>query len=323
MDLTGELPMCQVSAIEERRDASWLVESLWLSEAAGIIGGQPKCGKSWLGLDLAVSVASKTACLGKFPVTTQGPALVYLAEDALHGVRTRVAGICQSRGLSIGKIDLTVITAAALRLDDESDRQRLWRAIEKVKPRLLLLDPLVRLHRLDENNSRDIAGILGFLREIQRHFATAVVLTHHSSKKAHGRPGQGLRGSSDLHAFGDSNLYLSRDDDGIILAVEHRAAAAIDKLRLQLAAGDDVHLCVADPLSTTERSVAMSLEDRIIAELRARAEAIPREALRGILRVNNQRFGQSLATLIAQGRVAPTPSGLALANSLAPSCRQV
>lgn len=44
MDLKGELPMCQVGAIEERPGASWLIESLWLSEAAGIIGGQPKCG---------------------------------------------------------------------------------------------------------------------------------------------------------------------------------------------------------------------------------------------------------------------------------------
>lgn len=315
MDLKNELPMCQVGAIEERMEGSWLIESLWLSEAAGIIGGQPKCGKSWLGLDMAVSVASKTPCLGRFAVTTSGPALVYLAEDALHGVRSRVAGICQSRGLDIAKLDVSAITAAALRLDDQDDRDRLWRAVERVKPRLLLLDPLVRLHRLDENNSRDIAGILGFLREIQRHFATAVVLTHHSSKRAHARPGQSLRGSSDLHAFGDSNLYLSRDHDGIVLAVEHRAAAAIDSMRLQLMLGEAVHLAVADPPSTIERAVSTSLEERILAELLRRDAPTPREDLRGALRVNNQRFGQALATLVATGRVMPDSAGLTLAST--------
>ena len=315
MDMKGELPMCQVGAIEECPGASWLIESLWLSEAAGIIGGQPKCGKSWLGLDMAVSVASKTPCLGRYGVTTAGPALVYLAEDALHGVRTRVAGICQSRGLDIAKLDVSAITAAALRLDDQGDRDRLWRAVEKVKPRLLLLDPLVRLHRLDENNSRDIAGILGFLREIQRHFATAVVLTHHSSKRSHARPGQGLRGSSDLHAFGDSNLYLSRDVEGILLAVEHRAAAAIDSVRLQLELGDGVHLRVTDPPSTVEQVASTALEDRIISELSHRAVPTPRDELRSALRVNNQRFGQALATLVAAGRVLPDLAGLTLVQT--------
>ncbi len=311
MDVISELPLCQVGAIEERRDASWLIESLWLNEAAGIIGGQPKCGKSWLGLDLAVSVASKTPCLGRFPVVTQGPALVFLAEDSLHGVRDRVAGICRSRGLRIEEIAVSVITAAALRLDDDSDRDRLWRTIEKVGPRLLLLDPLVRLHRLDENNSRDIAGILGFLREIQRHFATAVVLTHHASKKTHGRPGQGLRGSSDLHAFGDSNLYLSRDDEGIVLAVEHRAAAAMDKVRLQLVPGEDVHLCVADPPSTSTQ-LATSLEERILATLNTSTEPITRDHLRAALRVNNQRFGQALSALAASCRICIASDGISL-----------
>jgi hypothetical protein len=315
MDVTGELSMCRVAAIEERRDASWLIESLWLTEAAGLIGGAPKCGKSWLGLDMAVSVASKTPCLGRFAVTTKGPALVYLAEDSLSGVRSRVAGICKSRDLDIAALDLTVITASVLRLDDELDRERLWRAVERIAPRLLLLDPLVRMHRLDENNSRDIAGILGFLREIQRHFKTALVLTHHASKRAHSRPGQALRGSSDLHAFGDSNLYLSRDEGGIVLAVEHRAAAAIDPLRLALAAGDDVHLAVEGEATSPLRATAPPLEDRIIAEIERHGGPIPRDSLRAMLRVNNQRFGQALSSLIACGRVVTSPAGLALSRN--------
>lgn len=313
MVVGDELPFCLIGEVVERSETSWLIESLWLSEAAGIIGGQPKCGKSWLGLDMAVSVASNTPCLGRFSVMAPGPALVYLAEDALHGVRTRVQGICESRGLDIAGLPLSVITAAALRLDVEADCQRLWRAVERVRPRLLLLDPLVRLHRLDENNSRDIAGILGFLRELQRHFKMAVVLTHHASKRSHSRPGQGLRGSSDLHAFGDSNLYLSRDDDGIVLAVEHRAAAAIDQLRLALT-GENVHLGIVESGAKSAAGPAPSLDERIIAELRQRGEAIPREGLRAALRVNNQRFGQSLASLLALGRIVATPAGLVVSS---------
>jgi RecA-family ATPase len=41
----------------------WLVDGLWSEEAVGIIGGEPKCGKSFLALDLAVAIAAGIPCL--------------------------------------------------------------------------------------------------------------------------------------------------------------------------------------------------------------------------------------------------------------------
>ncbi|MBM4345172.1 MAG: AAA family ATPase [Deltaproteobacteria bacterium] len=95
--------------------------------------------------------------------------------------------------------------AGVLRLDPQTDQRRLAQAVQRYRPRLLLLDPLVRLHRLDENSASEISGLLGYLRHLQRWGNVAVVLVHHASKKLRAQPGQGLRGSSDLHAFGDSN----------------------------------------------------------------------------------------------------------------------
>ncbi|MCL2714324.1 MAG: AAA family ATPase [Alphaproteobacteria bacterium] len=84
----------------------WLVDGLWAEEAVGIIGGEPKCCKPFLALDLAVSVASGTACLRRFPVARPGGVLPYAAEDALHVVRQRLDGICAAAG-----VNLNVITA--------------------------------------------------------------------------------------------------------------------------------------------------------------------------------------------------------------------
>ena len=49
---------------EEQR---WLIEGLWSAEAVGILGGEPKCCKSFLALDMAVAVASGASCLRRFP----------------------------------------------------------------------------------------------------------------------------------------------------------------------------------------------------------------------------------------------------------------
>ena len=101
--------------------------------------------------------------------------------------------------------------------------------------RLLVLDPLVRLHGVDENAAGEVAPILGFLRDLQRRFETAVLLVHHARKSGATRPGQALRGSSELHAWGDSNLYLRRRDKQIVMTVEHRAAPGLSDIEIELA----------------------------------------------------------------------------------------
>jgi len=90
-----------------------------------------------------------------------------------------------------------------------------------VRPKLLVLDPFVRLHRIDENLSGEVAPLLAYLRELQRRFHVAVV--HHARKGgAKLRAGQALRGSSEFHAWGDSNLYLRRHGDQHTLGRELR-----------------------------------------------------------------------------------------------------
>ena len=71
----------------------WLIQDLWTDQAVGILGGEPKCCKSFLALDMAVSVASGAACLRQFPVRRQGSVLLFPAEDSLAIVRQRLEGI--------------------------------------------------------------------------------------------------------------------------------------------------------------------------------------------------------------------------------------
>ena len=72
------LPVCRVAELDApEADQRWLVEPLWSRAAVGFIAALPKLGKTWLGLDLALSVASDTPCLGRFEVDDPGPTLVF------------------------------------------------------------------------------------------------------------------------------------------------------------------------------------------------------------------------------------------------------
>jgi hypothetical protein len=301
----------QVAALDRQPpEHKWLIRELWGRAAVGIVGGAPKCCKSWLGLDMATSVASATPCLDHFPVEAQGAVLVYLAEDALPMVRARIEALCEHRGVDLAQLPLHVIAAPVLRLDLERDQRRLALTLERLQPRLLLLDPLVRLHRLDENSAGEISGLLGYLRELQRRFDTAVVLVHHASKKQRAHPGQALRGSGDLHAFGDDNAYLARRDDHLLLTIEHRAARAPEPLPVRLVSrpdGSATHLALLTAPDAVDRPRALS--DAVLDALRRAAEPLNRGALRERLRVNNQRLGDALQQLERDGHVRRTTEG--------------
>jgi hypothetical protein len=302
---------------EERR---WLIEDLWADEAVGIIGGEPKCCKSFLALDMAVAVAAGVPCLGRFRTMRKGRVLLYGAEDALHVIRERLEGICARGGVSLEAIDIQVITAPTLRLDLEDDRNRLFETVAALRPILLVLDPFVRLHRIDENASQEVAPILAYLREVQRRFSLSVVLVHHAKKGAAKiRDGQALRGSSEFHAWGDSNLYLRRTQDGLLLAIEHRAAPSLAGIPLVLRKEEDgLALEVIELHSPLVARASAANEptdtERVEAVLKEASEPLSVAGIRALCRIRTQRVTTALAALLENGRIVKTSSGYQLAS---------
>lgn len=305
-DLTA-LPVTRLARLKfqnERDD--WLIEGLWANEAVGLIGGTPKAGKTWLALEMALAVSSGQPCLGRLPVKNPGAVLLFCAEDGPRAVQQRVAGLAAARGIDFARLAIGWIDAATLWLDDEKHQKRLSLTIAATKPRLLILDPLVRLHRGDENSAADIASVLGYLRSLQREHHVAVVLVHHVRKSAAAQPGQALRGSGDLHAWGDSNAYLLRRDDKPTLVVEHRAHPTPPPLVVRLS-GDPPRLVVETIPDTPPPD---PLDQRILQALSDRP--ITRTALRERLGIRNETLGTAIDRLVTAGRLVRIQDGLAV-----------
>jgi hypothetical protein len=313
------LPVEQAYQLADRAEEQrWLVTNLWSEQAVGIVGAEPKCCKSFLALDLAVAVASGTPCLRHFSVPQPGRVLLYAAEDALHVVRRRLEGICAAAACNLKDLDVHVITAPTVRLDQQADRTRLDETIMQLKPRLLVLDPFVRLHRIDENASGEVAPLLAYLRTLQRQHSLAVLVVHHTRKSAGNmRAGQALRGSSEFHAWGDSNLYLRRSGDEINLTVEHRAAPSSPSIALELTQrGDALALEVVQP-TAAQPLPPSSVDERIVSALSDSDHPLPITELRSLCRVRKATLYARLTELVTTGRLVRSPDGYRLATNAA------
>jgi len=317
MSLLPILPTTRAACLAhpETTETEWLIEGLWSAQAVGIIGGEPKCGKSFLALDLAVAVASGAPCLRRFPTRQSGAVLLYAAEDAWHIVRQRLEGIACAAGITFESLNIYVITVPTLRLDRAEHQQALQATVAHLLPKLLVLDPFVRLHAIDENVAGEVAPLLAYLRSLQRHYHTAVALVHHARKgAAHERGGQALRGSSELHAWGDSNLYLRRHGQNLYLNIEHRAAPGTDRLQLALKANPPaLALEVVEQAPAERRDQGQpSSRERIEQILKEATTPVTQRQLREAARMRASHVAEILAQLVASGRVNRSADGYQL-----------
>ena len=315
------LAHCRANELEERPEGRlWLIEQLWAEQGVGIVGGEPKCCKSLLALDIAVSVASGAPALRKFLPAQTGRVLLFAAEDAPHIVRRRLEGIACAAGVAFAALDIHAITTPTVRLDLGEDQRRLQETVEALRPKLLVLDPFVRLHRIDENVAAEVAPVLGYLRELQRRFEMAVLLVHHARKgAAHARAGQALRGSSEIHAWGDSNLYLRRTGSTLRLTIEQRAAPSTEGLAVELRACGEalaLHLVEGDTAyGFAQKSPAPSALQRVEQALAAALLPLTRTQLRDACQMRTSNLGEALDALITQGRVLKSAGGYQLVGS--------
>ncbi len=295
-------PVTRVADVSRDPDRPrWLIEPLWAASGVGVLGGQPKTCKTWLAIDIALSVASSTPCLDTFPVAYPGPVLIFLAEDSTDSTYERIAGICQHRSIDLDKLDLFLLTTPVLRLDSPTDFQRLVATVDSLRPRLLVLDPFVRIQAIDENSASEVSRLLGNLTTLKQTYDLAILLVHHARKNRVSNPGQALRGSGDLRAWGDTNLFLKQRGNLLELAGEHRYAPTFDPMSLKLiSSNSSSRLAMVDRIEDNE---PVSLSSRVIEALRVSENSFTRVALREQLRVNNKRLGDALVLLESSGQI--------------------
>lgn len=223
----------------------------------------------------------------------------------------------------------------------KGDREQLEELLQHLTPKLLILDPLVRLHSGAESYVGHIAELFGYLRSLQRRFGVAILLTHHVAKNRSGttQPGQAMRGSGDIHAAYDHGATLQRLEDGsVLLSLEHRSAPSPDAIAFRILSrpgGATTFDIIEEPFDSGEgrrgpRELpraqnqtppsALSIHEQVVKLVESAPAPLSQVAIRKALRVRNKTLSTVLHHLEQEGRlknlgrmggwcVAPPPKG--------------
>lgn len=174
------------------------------------VGGEPKVGKSLLVANLALSLAAGSDRLG-FPIPAPRRVLVCQFELPIPQFVSRLATMRRVMGRAADQNLLVDTRATGHLLSAPQGLQHFLAAAQAAAAEVIVLDPLYSTHDQDENDTRAMAALCQSLLRLREASRAALIVVHHV-RKSIGRYeiGSAFRGSSALHAVGDSYLLLTR-----------------------------------------------------------------------------------------------------------------
>jgi hypothetical protein len=174
------------------------------------VGGEPKVGKSLLVANLALSLAAGAERIG-FPIPAPRRVLVCQFELPVEQFVSRLAIMRRALGAAADEHLLVDTRAAGHLLSAAQGLGHFVAAAQAASAEVIVLDPLYSAHDQDENDTRAMAALCQSLLRLRDAAHAALVVVHHV-RKSIGRYeiGSAFRGSSALHAVGDSYLLLTR-----------------------------------------------------------------------------------------------------------------
>lgn len=189
-----------------------------IPEGLTILAGRPKVCKSWMALDVALSIAASRFCLGdKKP--TQGDVLYCALEDNQRRLKWRI-------GKLLGDVTaperLTLATSWR-RLDKGGVADVAEWLDEHPEARLVILDTLagVKPIRTQQGYTEDYAS-LEQLHRLANERGIAIVVIHHVRKMEAEDPIDTISGTLGLAGCADTLMVISRASQGTTLYLRGR-----------------------------------------------------------------------------------------------------
>ncbi len=260
----------------------------------GMLAGKPKAGKSTVARCLALAVSRGAPWLGH--ATVAGPVIYLALEEKRAEVRSHF------RALGATASDRVLILCASAPLDALA---RLRREADRLKPVLIIIDPLFRLIRVDDGNDyATMSAALEPLMVLARETGAHVLLVHHLGKGE--RAGaDAILGSTAILAAVDTALLMRRGDKYRTLESVQRYGPDLEEITITLDPG--TRNVEAGPLKADAEQVDAG---RLILDyLSSVSEPKTEEEIDGAIECRRQVWKRALRALVARNQITRTGRG--------------
>jgi hypothetical protein len=212
----------------------WTIDGVIPQNSFSVMYGEPGAGKSFLALDMALSVAHNQSWHGR---AVWGGAVLYIAGEGVGGLGKRIKAWQAYHGVLCDAPLFVLPTAVRMREDDEVEK--LMRTIDGlgVNFSCVFIDTVARaLLGGDENSATDMGMFVNACDAIKNHTKAAVIGIHHSGKDV----ARGMRGSTALLGAVDASVRVSRSDNALSMKMEKQKDAepiedlAFDMQKIQI-----------------------------------------------------------------------------------------
>lgn len=233
----------------DHKPIKWLVADVWAESEVGFISGTPKTYKSWLSLDLAVSVATGTRFLGSFAAEKKRVLLIQ-EEDPKVVTQDRLLRVAWARGLAYAKLEddgsvemrydlpenLYIMSNQGFQITDESWMDQLKAWIEELEIDLVILDPLMMIAEgMDEFKAFDMmTKVLKPLKRLRADTKAAICVVHHHIKTSEKKGASAMYGSVALWAWEESALHLDLVAPGKVIADRFSKHARLTPITIEV-----------------------------------------------------------------------------------------
>jgi RecA-family ATPase len=214
-----------------KAEIPWLVDGLFPREGVGIIAGQPKIGKSWLTLDLAITVSQGGLWLGKFPV--EAGHVLYVDEESTRDMLGfRYRKMLNAKGLDDANIQF--LSKEGFNFSTQNKIDELRGILDLLHPKLVIFDSLNRVHNAEENSASEMGAIFRKVTALSKEYGCFILFTDHLPHGA-----ERFRGTSDKAAFVDAGFLATKIGNSNV-QLEHKYARLTEPVKsFELAILDD------------------------------------------------------------------------------------
>lgn len=207
--------LLDIDDINSMPPPSWLIQDMVPAQGITTVFGAPGSAKSFLALDMALSIATGSAFHGK---TCHPGQVVYSLGEGLSGLKYRIEAWCLAHPTAdrdLIKKNFVVIPKA-VHLLEKHDTQMLYNTIRRVgSVDLLIIDTLARaLVGGDENSAGDIGMAISVCDTVRDMCGSATMLVHHMDAQ-----GTKARGSTAIPGASDCMIKMVKDENQKVIRV--------------------------------------------------------------------------------------------------------